>query len=351
MSSMKNSKTNRNGDPVKDSSKRVASSKKRPLCQPPFLLHSEAELSGDRSSAFSQGLEAVCRLLRGRKNIIVITGAGISVSCGIPDFRSKNVGLYETLNATVSVYLPLDQDIQSQSTDSFSTYAEPKELGLTCPEDLFDLSVFQEDPYPFYRFARRIYFPSAADDDSSRRSEHRVRPSDAHKLLALLEEKRLLLRCYTQNIDGLESEAGVSEKRIVYAHGSLNYATCSQCKCKVPRSELEDDIWAGRVARCSSILDEPKLPASARNRPNAPTKSSSRLTRKRPLENGAPSSETNKTMMRTRGVAKKERTCGGVLKPGVTFFGEALGDNVRRCLEADYNKVDACIVIGTSLSV
>ncbi len=43
--------------------------------------------------------------------------------------------------------------------------------------------------------------------------------------------------------------------------------------------------------------------------------------------------------------------CGGVLKPGVTFFAEASGDNVRRCLEADYSKADALIVIGTSLSV
>jgi NAD-dependent SIR2 family protein deacetylase len=40
-----------------------------------------------------------------------------------------------------------------------------------------------------------------------------------------------------------------------------------------------------------------------------------------------------------------------VLKPGVTFFGEALHDNVRKCLEADRDKVDALIVIGTSLSV
>jgi hypothetical protein len=40
-------------------------------------------------------------LLRSKRHIVVLTGAGISVSCGIPDFRSKNSGLYHTLNATV----------------------------------------------------------------------------------------------------------------------------------------------------------------------------------------------------------------------------------------------------------
>ena len=51
---------------------------------------------------FAMGLESVANLLRGRKNIVVLTGAGISVSAGIPDFRSKDVGLYQTLDTGVS---------------------------------------------------------------------------------------------------------------------------------------------------------------------------------------------------------------------------------------------------------
>ena len=46
------------------------------------------------------------------KRIIVVAGAGLSVSCGIPDFRSPE-GLYSTMDCA--------------------------ELGLTCPEDIFDI--------------------------------------------------------------------------------------------------------------------------------------------------------------------------------------------------------------------
>jgi NAD-dependent SIR2 family protein deacetylase len=302
-------KHNRQNNDKKESKHRQA------VCQPPFPFFPDKQ----EEPSFAKGLEAVANLLRGRKNIMVLTGAGISVSSGIPDFRSKKVGLYETLDA--------------------------EGLGLSCPEDLFDLAFFQEDPRPFYKFARQLYFPNAADTSSDAKSskEHRVHPSDSHKLLALLDQKKKLLRIYTQNIDGLEANAGVSHKKIVYAHGSLQWATCCHCKRKVPRSEMEADIWAGRVAKCSAVDKSngtDKVPQRA---------ASTRLSRKRPREDS--SSSPSKCSVRTRGAAQKARVCGGILKPGVTFFGEALGDNVRRSLEADYDKADALIVIGTSLSV
>ena len=50
---------------------------------------------------FEEKLATIASFLASKNNIIVLVGAGISVSCGIPDFRSEN-GLYNTLNYQVS---------------------------------------------------------------------------------------------------------------------------------------------------------------------------------------------------------------------------------------------------------
>jgi hypothetical protein len=54
---------------------------------PPFPLYDDVD-----KASFDQGWASVVAMLKGRKNIAVLTGAGISVSCGIPDFRSKDKG-------------------------------------------------------------------------------------------------------------------------------------------------------------------------------------------------------------------------------------------------------------------
>ena len=82
-----------------DSKKRQSASNKKQQsskAEPPFPLVKDASTAG-----ISEGIESVVNLLRGRKNIVVLVGAGISVSCGIPDFRSKGSGLYSTLNHEV----------------------------------------------------------------------------------------------------------------------------------------------------------------------------------------------------------------------------------------------------------
>ncbi len=70
--------------------------------------------------SFHNAIENIVSVLQGRKNIVVLVGAGISVSCGIPDFRSEKTGIYHTMDAN--------------------------ELGLSTPEELFHLECFQDDP-------------------------------------------------------------------------------------------------------------------------------------------------------------------------------------------------------------
>lgn len=156
-----------------------------------------------------------------------------------------------------------------------------------------------------------------------------MEPSDSHRFLALLQKKGMLLRVYTQNIDGLEQVAGVSPKKMVYAHGSLQWATCCKCKHKVTAADIEESILQGTVPRCKQELV-------------------SKAANSKPVPSLRPASSRRK---RARPDSPEQTVCNGVLKPGVTFFGESLHGNVKRSLEADRDKADALIVIGTSLSV
>merc|ERR1712072_400480 len=106
-------------------------------------------------------LEDVARLIRSSKKIIVLTGAGVSVSCGIPDFRSRD-----------GIYARLSKDFPD----------------LPDPQSMFDIKFFHNNPNPFFRFAKEIYPGS-------------FKPSLSHRFISYLESSGRLLRNYTQNID------------------------------------------------------------------------------------------------------------------------------------------------------
>jgi NAD+-dependent protein deacetylase SIR2 len=56
-----------------------------------------------KKGSFDEAFASVAKILEGRKRVLVLAGAGISVSCGIPDFRSKDKGLYSTLDFQVRI--------------------------------------------------------------------------------------------------------------------------------------------------------------------------------------------------------------------------------------------------------
>ncbi|KAJ7799587.1 DHS-like NAD/FAD-binding domain-containing protein [Mycena olivaceomarginata] len=114
------------------------------------------------------------------KHVVVVLGAGVSTSAGIPDFRSPQTG----------------------------------RLNLPYPEAVFDLDFFRKDPIPFYALAHELY-------------PGRFKPTIAHCFLKLLVQHSLLHTCFTQNIDSLERSAGVPEEILVEAHGSFSDQQCS----------------------------------------------------------------------------------------------------------------------------
>ncbi|KAJ6633858.1 NAD-dependent histone deacetylase sirtuin-1 [Pseudolycoriella hygida] len=154
-------------------------------------------------------MDHVVRLLTTCKNIIVLTGAGVSVSCGIPDFRSRS-GIYARLRNEI-----------------------PE---INDPHEIFDIRFFSRDPRPFFKFAKELYPGSFT-------------PSLCHRFIRLLERKEKLLRNFSQNIDTLERLAGI--ERVVECHGSFATASCTKCGVVVTAEEIREDVLAKRIPMCA----------------------------------------------------------------------------------------------------
>ena len=137
------------------------------------------------------------------------TGAGISTSAGIPDFRSPDTGLYANL----------------------------ARLDLPYAEAVFDISYFRQNPAPFYSLAHELY-------------PGKYRPTVAHLFVRLLHDKGHLLKLFTQNIDCLERDAGVPAEKIVEAHGSFATHSCVECKTAYPDARMREAVAAKEIPRC-----------------------------------------------------------------------------------------------------
>ena len=122
------------------------------------------------------------------------------------------------------------------------------------------------------------------------------RPTLTHCFFSLLDNKGLLKRIYTQNIDGLDAVAGVSPDRLVECHGHFRSATCVACQTK-------HDI------------------------------------------------DLCKRCMVEKGEAPSCSVCGGIVKPDITFFGEVMPRRFAELIESDCSSTDLVIVLGTSLMV
>ena len=133
---------------------------------------------------------ALAELIRSAGTVVALTGAGISVPSGIPDFRSPGTGLWENVN----------------------------------PMEVAHIDVFRRDPQRFWHFY--------GDRFTALRDK---RPNGAHAALAELERRGRLAAVVTQNIDGLHAAAGTSE--LIEVHGSIAHSSCLACG---RRYELED---------------------------------------------------------------------------------------------------------------
>jgi len=263
-----------------------------------LLLMAISHEMGKRAKLpYYNSVDDAVALIKRCNNIVVVTGAGVSTSLGIPDFRSKGTGLYSRLS----------------------------HLGLSDPQEAFDIHVFREDPTIFYSTVREIVV-----------NIDRFTPT--HAFIALLQKKGKLLTNYSQNIDNIEAKAGIHPSKLVQCHGSFATASCVMCAYRCNGDAIMPTIREGRIPRCPRCAPKERTTANSRKRKLAEG------TRSRPRRRG----DLDDTSESEYDVPSN----GGVMKPDITFFGEQLPDVFsRRLVQVDRHKVDLVIVIGTSLAV
>jgi len=144
-------------------------------------------------------------IIRKSRRVVALTGAGISVESGIPDFRSPG-GLWERFD----------------------------------PMEYAHIRALKKNPEKVWQLIKEL------DDTLAR-----ARPNPAHYALAELEAKGKLLGIITQNVDNLHQAAG--SKRVVEYHGNAFRFVCLVCRRPFAR-EILDFIRVPIFCPCGGLI-------------------------------------------------------------------------------------------------
>ncbi|PSK45317.1 hypothetical protein B9Z65_2457 [Elsinoe australis] len=172
----------------------------------------------EETGAGQEQLDRLLKVLEKRRKIVVVAGAGISVSAGIPDFRSST-GLFTSLRA--------EHNLKGSG------------------KNLFDASVYKDDSSTssFHDMVRNMSKLTKC-----------AKPTSFHHLLATLADAGRLLRLYTQNVDGIDVgleplATTVPLKKVdgrwpktVQLHGGLEKMVCSKCN---DLKDFDADLFDG----------------------------------------------------------------------------------------------------------
>ncbi|KAF2813392.1 DHS-like NAD/FAD-binding domain-containing protein [Mytilinidion resinicola] len=214
--------------------------KRRKISEPKPRTTERLDLRyGEVSDAEKPQLERLLKVLHKKRKIVVIAGAGISVSAGIPDFRSST-GLFKSLRKS--------QNLRSSG------------------KDLFDASVYQDDQSTtsFHEMVRELS-----------QATKQAQPTAFHHLLATLAHEGRLLRLYSQNVDGidtslepLKTEVPLPKKapwpKTVQLHGGLDKMVCSKCH---KLSDFEAGLFDGPIPpSCAECVTNDEVRAAVNKR-------------------------------------------------------------------------------------
>jgi NAD-dependent protein deacetylase/lipoamidase len=150
-------------------------------------------------------VERLAELLGRSRRAVALTGAGVSVPSGIPDFRTPQTGLWAKVD----------------------------------PMEVAHIGVFERDPERFWSYYRPR-FQALGDKE----------PNRAHEALAELERRGMIEGVITQNIDRLHRAAG--SENVIEVHGSIETSSCLECGAAYGLDVVDDLFDERGVAICSA---------------------------------------------------------------------------------------------------
>jgi len=159
-----------------------------------------------RATDVSTAAAELAGLLREAQSVVALTGAGISVPSGIPDFRTPGTGIWENVD----------------------------------PMEVATIQAFRSDPARFWSFYRPRF--EALGEKT---------PNPAHEALVELEGWGLEA-VITQNVDRLHRKAGSS--RVIEVHGSIQTSSCTSCPGTWELDEVEALFDDDGIATCPSCM-------------------------------------------------------------------------------------------------
>jgi NAD-dependent deacetylase len=155
----------------------------------------------------------LAELIRGAERAVVLTGAGVSVPSGIPDFRTPGKGIWEKVN----------------------------------PMEVAHIDAFRSSPDRFWQFYSER-FASLVDK----------RPNPAHEAIAELERDGYVRGVITQNVDRLHRMAG--SHNVIEMHGSIEHCVCLECGGRVALDRVIEILAAHPGAPECRACIEPLKP-------------------------------------------------------------------------------------------
>jgi NAD-dependent deacetylase len=158
-------------------------------------------------------VQQLAGLLREADSVVALTGAGISVPSGIPDFRSPGTGLWENVD----------------------------------PMEVAHIEAWRADPQRFWHFYGDR-FQTLEDKE----------PNAAHRALVELERRGHLDAVVTQNIDMLHRKAGTAE--LVEVHGTIESSACLSCARHYPLREVRARLAASAAGVPACDCGQPLKP-------------------------------------------------------------------------------------------